>query len=42
MNPAAFDAYLRGTRLEALTRARRPDLWEIYAARRAHKKTTEG
>jgi tRNA (guanine37-N1)-methyltransferase len=32
----------RRAQAEALTRARRPDLWETYAARRAHKKTTEG
>jgi tRNA (guanine37-N1)-methyltransferase len=32
----------RRAQAEALTRTRRPDLWEIYAARRTHKKTTEG
>ena len=32
----------RRAQAEALTRARRPDLWETYAAGRAHKKTTEG
>jgi tRNA (guanine37-N1)-methyltransferase len=32
----------RRAQAESLTRARRPDLWETYAERRAHKKTTEG
>jgi tRNA (guanine37-N1)-methyltransferase len=32
----------RRAQAESLTRARRPDLWETYAARRAHKKATEG
>ena len=32
----------RRAQAEALTRARRPDLWEARVARGAHKKTTEG
>ncbi|MGP0095112.1 MAG: tRNA (guanosine(37)-N1)-methyltransferase TrmD [Xanthobacteraceae bacterium] len=32
----------RRVQAESLTRTRRPDLWETYAARRVHKKTTEG
>jgi len=32
----------RRAQAESMTRARRPDLWETYAARRVHKKTTEG
>lgn len=32
----------RRVQAESLTRARRPDLWESYVARRVHKKTTEG